>query len=277
MTREEFYEIYRGVRRGSEYREAAGTGVYSLPAFTAAGVRNAFSTRLGGVSEPPFSGLNLSFTHDDKEKVKANYRQFCLAAGVPYESLVMDAYEHGKTVRFVTKADCGRGSEREPLPLCDGLVTDEPGVTLVTGHADCMAFYFYDPEARVIGLCHAGWRGALARIGCEVVRVMQAHGAKAENILAGLGPSICPDCFEVGEDVAELFETAFPDCPLRGVNYRGRPKIDLWQVALCQFLESGIRPENVSFMGLCTMENGRFYSYRREGRTGGMAACLCLD
>lgn len=277
MTREEFKAIYDAVPRENAYTEAAGTGYFSLPAFTALGVKNAFSTRLGGVSTVPFQGLNLSFTKDDREKVKTNFRQFSRAVGVPYESLVMDAYEHGTTVRYVTEEDCGHGSEKEPLPLCDGLVTDKKGVTLVTGHADCMAFYFCDPVKGIIGLCHAGWRGALNRIGCEVVRVMREHGSDPKDIYAGLGPSICPDCFEVGEDVAELFETAFPGCPLRGVNYRGHPKVDLWQVALCQFLESGILPEHVSFMGLCTMENEKFYSYRREGRTGGMAACLALD
>ena len=277
IDRQAFKKCYDAVRRGYTEENCHGTQVVRLPAFSAEpGIVHAFSTRLGGVSTGSFDGLNLSFTHDDTEKVKENFRRFALAAGIPYERMVMDRYEHGTTVLYVTEADAGRGYLTAPLPPCDGLVTDVPGLALVTGHADCMAFYFYDPVHRRIGLCHAGWRGALGRIGKEVLRVMKEKGSDPGDILCGVGPSICPACFEVGDDVAEMFETAFPDCPLRGVNARNKAIIDLWQVALCQFMEGGAKPEHVSFMGLCTKEDPRFYSFRREGLTGGMAACLML-
>lgn len=277
MTGAAFLKIYNAVPRGCTSDLSAGTEVVRLPAFSACpGIVHAFSTRRGGFSTGAFSGLNLSFTHDDNATVKENFRVFAEAAGIPFERMVMDRYEHGTTVRYVTGEDAGRGYLKDPLPPCDGLVTDTPGLALVTGHADCMAFYFYDPAASRIGLCHAGWRGALGRIGGEVLRVMKEKGSDPENILCGVGPSICPKCFEVGDDVAELFEKAFPDCPLRGVNARNKAIIDLWQVALCQFLEEGVLPEHVSFMDLCTKEDGRFYSFRREGLTGGMAACLML-
>ena len=272
-----FLRLYNAVPRGYTADSDECTEVVRLPAFSAEpGIVHAFSTRKGGVSTGAFEGLNLSFTNDDGEAVKENFRRFARAAGVPFERMVMDRYEHGTTVLYVTGADAGRGYLREPLPPCDGLVTDEPGLALVTGHADCMAFYFYDPVRKRIGLCHAGWRGALGRIGREVLRVMREKGSDPADILCGVGPSICPDCFEVGFDVAEQFETAFPGCPLRHMNERNRPVIDLWQVALCQFMEGGARPEHVSFMGLCTKEDPRFYSFRREGLTGGMAACLML-
>ena len=192
--------------------------------------------------------------------------------------MVMDTYEHGTTVLCVNRFDCRRGYDRPSLPYCDGLVTDDPEVTLITGHADCMAFYFYDPVKRGIGLCHAGWRGALDRIGTEVIKTMQsACGSDPKNIVCGVGPSICPKCFEVGDDVAESFETAFPQCDLRGVNARGRATVDLWQVATAQFLEAGVLPSHIHLMGVCTFEDGRLYSHRRDkGRTGGMAAYLRL-
>jgi YfiH family protein len=148
---------------------------------------------------------------------------------------------------------------------------------LITGHADCMAFYFFDPVQKAIGLCHAGWRGALGRIGGNVIAQMrQVYGSDPRDMLCGVGPSICPKCFEVGEDVCEDFETAFPICPLRGVNERGNPTVDLWQVAACQFMEQGAIPEHIFLMGVCTRETSNLYSYRREGRTGGMAAFLRL-
>lgn len=277
MERVAFNCLYQNIKKDFTYGEKDRIGLYYLPAFSREeGIAHGFTARTGGVSLPPFASLNLSFTNDDRDRVLENYSRFARAAGFPENSMVMDNYEHGTNVLIVGKEEVGRGHTLPPLPPCDGLVTAEPGATLITGHADCMAFYFYDPVKKVIGLCHAGWKGALGRIGSNVVAKMRTLGSDPKNILAGVGPSICPKCFEVGEDVAQLFESAFPDCPLRGINEKGNPTIDLWQVALCQFLESGILPEHVSMMGVCTKETDRLYSYRREGRTGGMAAYLRL-
>lgn len=277
VEREAFGNIYQNITRGYTFEEKQGVGLYHLPVFSGeAGIAHGFTARTGGVSQPPYTSLNLSFTHDDRDKVLENYHRLACAAGFPEGSMVMDNYEHGTTVFIVGKEEVGKGHTLPPLPPCDGLVTAEPGVTLITGHADCMAFFFYDPVKQIIGLCHAGWRGALGRIGSQVVKKMCTLGSDPKDILAGVGPSICPKCFEVGEDVAQMFEQAFPNCPLRGVNEKGNPTIDLWQVALCQFMESGVLPEHVSLMGVCTRETDRLYSYRREGRTGGMAAYLRL-
>lgn len=280
MTREEFTGIYRSIVPSHAYREKNGVGIYTIPAFSAyPGIDHGFSARTGGISTGCFSSLNLSFTRpEQRENVMENYRIFCDAADIPLDSMVMDTYEHGTTVLCVNRFDCRRGYDRPSLPYCDGLVTDDPEVTLITGHADCMAFYFYDPVKRGIGLCHAGWRGALNRIGTEVIKTMQsACGSDPKNIVCGVGPSICPKCFEVGDDVAESFETAFPQCDLRGVNARGRATVDLWQVATAQFLEAGVLPSHIHLMGVCTFEDGRLYSHRRDkGRTGGMAAYLRL-
>ena len=278
MDRASFLETYGAIPRAFDYREQGGVGIYTLPAFSARPeIDHGFSARVGGVSRAPFTGLNLSFTHDERDHVMENFRRFSRGAGFPEASMVMDSYEHGTTVLPVDRQDRGRGYTRESLPPCDGLITDDPEVTLITGHADCMAFYFFDPAKKAIGLCHAGWRGALARIGGNVIAQMKrAYGSDPKDILCGVGPSICPKCFEVGEDVCEDFEAAFPLCPLRGVNDRGNPTVDLWQVAVCQFMEQGVLPSNIYLMGVCTMETMNLYSYRREGRTGGMAAYLRL-
>lgn len=277
MKQEEFYCLYKKLVHEFTFEEREGVGLYRLPSFSREkGIAHGFTARTGGVSLPPYASLNLSFTNDDRDRVLENYSRFARAAGFPEDSMVMDNYEHGTTVFIVGKDELGRGHTLPSLPPCDGLVTAEPGVTLITGHADCMAFFFYDRKKGIIGLCHAGWRGALGRIGSEVIKKMRLLGSDPKDILAGVGPSICPKCFEVGEDVAKLFEEAFPHCPLRGINEKGNPTVDLWQVALCQFLESGILPEHVSLMGVCTKETDNLYSYRREGRTGGMAAYLRL-
>lgn len=280
MTKAAFLSVYEGVKRAFTYHDMGNeVGLYRLPSFESCkGIDHGFTAKTGGVSTGPFASLNLSFTRpEQRENVMENYRIFAKAASIPWESMVMDNYEHGTTILRVDGNDCGKGYLFDPLPSCDGLVTNDPSVTLITGHADCMAFFFYDPVKKAIGLCHAGWRGALARIGSNVVKQMTAsYGSEPKDILAGVGPSICPRCFEVGDDVAEQFEEAFPSCPLRGTNRKGKATVDLWQVALCQFTESGILPEHVELMGVCTMEDERLYSYRRDGRTGGMAAYLRL-
>lgn len=279
MEKEAFLNLYRSVSRGYIFRELeGGIGVYRLPSFDARSeIDHGFSARTGGVSTGEFASLNLSFTRpEQRENVMENYRLFSSAASIPWESMVMDSYEHGTTILPVDRKDCGKGYLYDSLPACDGLVTDDPAVTLITGHADCMAFFFFDPVQKAIGLCHAGWRGAKARIGSEVVKMLSScYGSRPEDILCGVGPSICPRCFEVGDDVAESFEEDYPSCPLRGINRIGKATIDLWQVAVCQFVESGIDPSHIELMGVCTMEDDRLFSYRRQkGHTGGMAAYL---
>ena len=267
---------------GYTYHEPGdGVGLYCLPAFEKLDfISHGFSARTGGVSDGFLSSLNLSFSRgfEPREKTMENYRILCRAAGIEEDSMVMDTYEHGTTVRRVTALDRGCGWTRPSLPFCDGLITDDPAVTLMTGHADCMAFYFADPVKQAIGLAHAGWRGALHRIGREMVRSMQeAFGSDPADILAGVGPSICPRCFEVGVDVADTFLDAFPCPEIRTEGKTGKAYIDLWKVAAMQFMEAGILPEHISVMGACTFEDTRLYSHRRDkGLTGGMSAFLRL-
>lgn len=280
--REAFLRDYGKLVRGYEYEQRpGGVGIYRLPALSSLPfVRHGFSARTGGVSEGALSSLNLSFSRgfEPRERTMENYRIFCRAAGIAEADMVMDTYEHGATVRRVGAADRGAGYTRPPLPPCDGLVTDEPGVTLVTGHADCMAFFAVDPHKRAIGLAHAGWRGALARIGAALVSEMAAQfGSHASELLVGVGPSICPRCFEVGADVAAQFAAAFPQADCCRAGRPGKAYVDLWRVAAAQFFEAGVLPEHVSLMEVCTVEDARLYSHRRDhGLTGGMAAFLTL-
>lgn len=279
-----FLHAWEQVRRGYCYNETdRNVGIYTLPAFDALScVHHGFSARTGGVSTAFLASLNLSFSrgYEPRERTKENYRIFCAAAGIDEDSMVMDTYEHGAVVRRVDASDRGAGYSKPSLPPCDALITNDPAVTLVTGHADCMAFYFADPKHRAIGLAHAGWRGALARIGTAVVMEMAANfGSVPAELLVGVGPSICQNCFEVGEDVAALFCEAFPytDCRMDG-KQPGKAYIDLWRVAVAQFLEAGVTAEHISLMAVCTAEDDRLYSHRRDqGETGGMSAFLSLS
>ena len=271
-------EIMSAITMGSKFRYVNGVGIYTLPALERLkGFDHGFSARSGGVSEGGFASLNLSFTRpEQRENVMENYRRFCRAAEIPFERMVMDNYAHETTVLRVDAADAGKGYLLDPLPSCDGLVTNDPSITLITGHADCMAFYVADPIKRCIGLAHAGWRGALGRIGAGIIAELTKHyGSNPADLIVGVGPSICPDCFEVGQNVAQEFADAFPGLPCVLEIPGQRPHVDLWMVAVSQCLEAGALPEHISLFGVCTAQTPRLYSHRRDrGNTGGMAAYL---
>lgn len=283
MNRFIFDQEWAKVHFGYNYHEnPAHIGSFTFPEFEKMPwLGHGFSARTGGLSTGPLSSLNLSFTREEepRETTMENYRLFCEAESIPVSSMVMDAYEHGTTVLRVTGEDCGKGYDLPPLPKCDGLVTDDKRVTLMTGHADCMAFYVVDPVNRAIGLAHAGWRGAYNRIGCEEVkRMVECFGSEPEHLLAGVGPSICCHCFEVDESLGREFSERFPDtCCLLPGKRPGKAYVDLWKVAACQFLETGIPGENISIMGVCTVEDERLFSFRGDNRkTGGMTAYMRL-
>lgn len=132
--------------RNMELHEKQGVAYLTFPAFSAVPfVRHAFSTRVGGVSCGEFSSMNLSFHRGDPdETVLTNYHRFCDAAGFSFDSLVASAQDHHTEIRRVTKRECGIGIWRpRDQESVDGLLTDEPGVTLVTYYADCVPLYFW--------------------------------------------------------------------------------------------------------------------------------------
>lgn len=177
-------------------------------------IRHGFSTRQGGVSEGCLATMNFSFDRgDDPARVRENYRRMAGAIGVSPDSFVVARQTHTVNIRKVTAADRGCGVQRErPYQDIDGLMTDVSGITLVTFHADCLPVYFVDPKKRAIALVHAGWQGTVNGIVEHAVRSMETeYGCAAGDILVGIGPGICADCYEVGEEVAERFFALFPE------------------------------------------------------------------
>ena len=243
-----------------------------------------FSSRIGGVSEGEFAQMNLSFTRGDKEEcVRENYRRISSDVGFDHEKIVCSDQTHTNHVRVVTSQDCGKGY------LCpkdykdiDGLITNEPGVVLATFYADCVPLYFVDPVSKVIGLSHSGWRGTVADIASETVRLMtEIYGSKPENILAAIGPSICQDCYEVSEDVIEQFREKYDRSLWEKLFYRkenGKYQLNLWEACRQNMLSAGILPEHIEVTDLCTCCNPEIlFSHRAsQGRRGNLAAFLSI-
>ena len=241
-----------------------------------------FSTRLGGVSEGIYSSMNLSFTRGDKEEaVKENYRRIAAAIGFEMESIVTSDQTHTANVRRITEEDRGNGiTKPRPYKDVDGMVTNVPSIVLATFYADCVPLYFVDPVHKAIGLSHSGWRGTVAKIGKVTVEKMrEEYGTKPEEIYAAVGPSICQDCYEVSEDVAEEFRHAF--CPehwgaLFYKKENGKYQLNLWEANRIVFLEAGIPEDHISMPNLCTCCNPEFlFSHRAsKGKRGNLGAFL---
>ena len=271
--------VFRNVERG-------GVPYLSFKALEDTGmVINGFSTRLGGASKGRFATMNFSYSRkDDPADVLENFTRMADALGVERDRMVVSYQTHTTNVRRVTREDEGKGVIRErDYRNVDGLITDVPGITLVTFYADCVPLYLVDPVHHALGLSHSGWRGTVRRMGQVTMDAMkEAFGTRPEDVTACIGPSICRDCFEVGEEVAEAFADAF-DPKYRDALYRanakpGKYQLDLWKANEIIFQEAGVPKEQIHTTNICTMCNSDYlFSHRRVGEErGNLAAFLSI-
>ena len=245
-------------------------------------LQHCFTTRFGGVSTGNYGTWNLcqNIRRDSPENIRKNYDILAEVMGTTPDRLVLTDQTHTSNIRTVTLDDLGKGVTK-PMDYedVDGLVTNLRGVGIVSQHADCNALFFYDPVKHVIGVAHSGWRGTLKRIGAVMLkRMADEFGSVPGDVIIGIGPSLCQDCFEVDEDVAEAF---FDDCEeYRRFSYQKGIKyyLDLWAINRYILCEAGASDENVNCMGLCTKcHNDVFFSHRgQHGDRGNMAAFMML-
>ncbi len=246
-------------------------------------VDHCFTTRLGGVSEGIYSTLNFSFVRgDEPEAVLENYRRIAEAFGKTIDDFVCTDQTHTTNVLQVGREELGYGVTKErPYTDVDGLITNEPGVILSTFYADCVPLYFVDPVNKAIGLSHSGWRGTVGRMGQKTLEVMaEAYGTRPEDVYAAVGPSICQDCYEISEDVAEHFYQEFEGHGDEILINKGNGKyqLDLWKTNEIVLLEAGIKPEHLAVTNICTCCNSEvLFSHRAsQGKRGNLAAFLML-
>ena len=301
--------MYKVIRKGTlpvmEQRMNDGMEYLVFPELEKTGiVSHLFSTRLGGVSRGCYGESNFSYTRGDlREAVDENYRRVAqiLGHGRTLDDFVSTYQTHTTNVRLVTEEDRGKGTVRQrDYTDTDGLITDVPGIILVTYHADCTPLYFVDPVHRAIGLSHSGWKGTAGRMGQKTLEAMnRAFGTRPEDCICGIGPSICGDCYEVGDEIADQFIKRFPLTKTKtrfggaGIDIAEAAMIDLafagvHQVvdsmprvhAATQYLEEdpelaelcrtdgegpaelAERIDNISH-SMCTLENPLWYSHRR--------------
>lgn len=243
-----------------------------------------FSTRKGGVSRAHLSSLNLSFTRGDRtENVMENHRRFGEACGYDYTRLVFSDQVHSTNIYEVTQKDIGKGIINESdIKGIDGLVTNVPGIPLITFYADCVPLYFYDPVKKVVGLAHSGWKGTVEKIGTKMInKMVDNYGSNPSDIICAIGPSICQDCYEISKDVADRFKDMFkPENNKQMMIDKGGDKyqLDLHKACKFNFMEAGVLEEHIAMPDLCTCCNDDLlFSHRKtRGMRGNLAAVIML-
>lgn len=247
-------------------------------------VKHGFSTRKGGVSTGIFSSMNLNFKRgDDPDAVMENYRRMAAALNMRVEDMVLSDQTHTTNVRVITEEDRGKGILKpQDYSDVDGMITNVPGIVLVTSYADCVPLYFVDPVRKAIGLSHSGWKGTVGHIGQKTVwKMHEVYGSEPKNIVAAIGPSICQSCYEVSDDVAEAFRANFTADEAADIlldKGNGKYQLDLWKANWYVLTDAGILPEHLSVTDLCTAcHPNLLWSHRKtNGQRGGLSAFLSL-
>jgi YfiH family protein len=268
-------------------RASRGLKLLQVPTFSKLPwLLHAFSTRPGGVS--PLEGekvLNLGYTDwDTRENVQENRRRFQTAVGALDLPVIALKQIHSDVIHLF------EGSPNDPCSG-DASITNRPGLLLAIQTADCVPILLVDPKRRAIAAIHAGWRGTLARIAAKTIGKMQMHfGTNPRDLLAAIGPSIGPCCYEVGTEVATQFLSQFPDAPdyfdefrtgdepnpIQWLNmmppgHQPPPKgvlLDLRKADRSQLLSAGLRPQSIHTIDLCTFcRPDLLFSYRKQGLT----------
>ncbi|HEY9527797.1 MAG TPA: peptidoglycan editing factor PgeF [Anaerolineales bacterium] len=238
--------------------------------------RHALFTRHGGVSPNPWGSLNVGGTvGDDLTRVRENRMLSFQALGCEPESIYDVWQVHSADVVF---AQAPRPAD-ESYRQADIILTDQPDVTLFMRFADCVPILVHDPRNGIIGLAHAGWMGTLGDVATTPPSAMEKkYGSKPADLIAGIGPSIGPDHYEIGADVIlQVMQKYGDDSELFLKSHNGKIHFNLWEANRSALERAGVGQIEVS--GICTACNtGDWFSHRAEkGRTGRFGALISLQ
>ncbi len=255
---------------------------YSFEIFQNQPVTSLFTTRNGGVSKGCFDSLNFGFSSgDDTSSVMENYKRLATCLHCNEDQLVTAAQTHTNNIKIITREHAGMGVTRpRDFNDIDGLVTNIPGIGLITAHADCTPVQFYDPEKQVIGVAHSGWSGTLKNISGKMISILESnYQCNPKNLLVAIGPALCQDCFEVDQDVADLFLDSNPLYKEFMYTHGIKTYIDLRKIIEHQLTSTGVLSSNIECNPICTKcHEELFYSHRRMGtKRGVMASAMILN
>jgi polyphenol oxidase len=266
----------------SALRRRGDLDVLTWPAFDGLDVDAIVTTRQGGISAGPYASLNLGLhVGDEPGDVLENRRRVATALGAEPGDFVFCVQAHGPNVQVITTADQGRGTltQDDAVRDTDALVTADPGVVLTVMVADCVPIVLYDPVAHVLACVHAGWRGTVARVSEAAVTSMRSLGSHPANVIAGLGPAIAPDRYQVGGDVYEAARDGLGSSAGKVISEDGTGKwlFDLWTANQLVLEEAGVPGRSIHVAAVPTGSvRGLFFSDREVRPCGRFVAMARL-
>lgn len=221
-----------------------------------------FTTTQGGVSEAPFASWNFSTsTGDSSASVEANYSILASALDVRRSSIKSVHQVHSNRVVHVRDAEQITRNEQ-----ADAVLTGVLSTVVAIKTADCVPILMADPASRWVAAIHAGWRGVVGGIALQALSLLRDTHPHAQPLWA-IGPHICPTCFQVGPEVAEVFpEQSSPD-----PSEEGKYRVDLRKAVVQQLVSAGVPETHIDHVNACTVcdPHQRFFSHRgHKGRTG---------
>jgi len=242
---------------------------------------NHFSTtRVGGSSTGNYHSLNMGFNSGDlAANVIANRNILCAALEINPDRLIFPKQTHTATVKTVDSGffNLGKEAQKHFLNETDAVITNLKGVCVAIKTADCVPVLLYDTKRKVVSAIHAGWRGTVQNIVVKTIhKMLEEFGTDPSDLVAGIGPSISPEVYEVGEEVWKQFEPHF--CLPTNPPKPGKRLLDLWKANLSQLIIAGVPQDQVEVARICTLSDpDRFFSARRDGiKTGRMATGIML-
>jgi YfiH family protein len=260
-----------------ELRQQGDLEVLAWPQLDGLDAEVVVTTTRGGVSSGPYTSLNLSFSvGDDAASVLANRRRVAAAVGADLADFVFARQVHGARAQVVGAGDRGAGalSLDGAIPDADALVTSDPGTVLAILVGDCVPVVLLDPVARVLACVHAGWRGTVSGATAAALAAMATLGAERRRVLAGLGPAIASDRYQVGDEVAEQVSRAFDGAPASLLRPDGPGKwlLDLWEANRRGLNEAGVPDHQIHVAAMPTgPAPGLFFSDRTARPCGRFA------
>lgn len=249
---------------------------------TRRGIPAAFSTRVGGVSLPPFDSLNFgnpgelppNVARDPAQNIAANFRLAAQSLDCPDRSIVQVHQVHGSAVHLHQPTGTSAPWDRTVAggdPKADAIVTADPSALVAIRVADCTPVLLATPDGLIVAAIHAGWRGVISGVATEAARVMRSQGAS--ELIAAIGPCIGPDQFEVGPEVVAEFRKTFGNAAPVRERHGGKGDVDLQRALEVQLRETGI--SDIEICRACTTSDPRFFSHRRDkGITGRMIGII---
>ena len=218
--------------------------------------------------------FTLSYSSSpDKELVRRNRHKLAIAMGVDENRLVLPSQVHKTRIVNVTSK-----TTKEDVMETDALIASERGICIAVMSADCVPILLYDKKNQAIAAVHSGWRGTVARILEKTLQEMKkTFGTKGEDLIAGIGPSVCQDSYEVGEEVVNEVTSAFGrESALMILKPNNKAQLDLWKANKIQLLDFGVNENSIEISDLCTVKNNEFFFSARKGDSGRFAAGIVL-